>query len=150
MCIFLGVYCMKIWGQWGTLPSDDGTCNKNPMQQNGAPYMYSLGYTRNDCYRGIIMHRLNTTDASTVNRKCGRGVDMKYPPALTIQFELWAKWWPFKNDTYKYMLTKNVFWFKYNVITFLPRGSINDYSLLDQVKAWHRTGDKPLFEPMII
>ena len=32
---------------------------------------------------------------------------------------------------------------------FVPKGLIDNKAALVQVMAWHRTGDKPLFEPML-
>ena len=32
---------------------------------------------------------------------------------------------------------------------FVPKGPIDNKSVLVQVIAWHRTGDKPLSEPML-
>ena len=34
-------------------------------------------------------------------------------------------------------------------LKFIPKGPIDNTSALVQVKAWHRTGDKPLPEPML-
>ena len=35
-------------------------------------------------------------------------------------------------------------------LTFVPRGPINNIPALIQIMAWHRPGDKPLSEPMIV
>ena len=34
-------------------------------------------------------------------------------------------------------------------LKFVTKGSINNFPALVQLMAWHRTGDKPLSEPMI-
>ena len=39
--------------------------------------------TRNDRYKGIITHKPNAAYAFIINRKIGRGVDIKCPPELT-------------------------------------------------------------------
>ena len=35
-------------------------------------------------------------------------------------------------------------------LRFVPKGFDDNKAALDQVMAWHRTGDKPLPEPMLI
>ena len=35
-------------------------------------------------------------------------------------------------------------------LKFVPSGPIYNIPALVQIKAWHRPGDKPLFEPMIV
>ena len=35
------------------------------------------------------------------------------------------------------------------LLKFIPNGSTNDKPALGQVMTWHRTGDKPLSEPMM-
>ena len=37
----------------------------------------------------------------------------------------------------------------HNSLKFVPYGPIDNRSALVQVMAWHRTGDKPLPEPML-
>ena len=34
-------------------------------------------------------------------------------------------------------------------LKFVPKGPINNIPALGQIMAWHRTGDKPLSEPMM-
>ena len=41
------------------------------------------------------------------------------------------------------------FWSKFH-FKFAPKGPINNIPALVQIMAWHRPGDKPLFEPMIV
>ena len=36
------------------------------------------------------------------------------------------------------------------LLTFLPKGLINNIPELDQKMAWRRPGDKPLCEPMMV
>ena len=36
-----------------------------------------------------------------------------------------------------------------NSLKFIPKGLIGNESVLVQVMAWHRAGDKPLSEPMM-
>ena len=35
-------------------------------------------------------------------------------------------------------------------LKFVPKGPINNIPALDQIMAWRRPGDKPLYEPMIV
>ena len=35
-------------------------------------------------------------------------------------------------------------------LKFVPKGSINNIPALVQIMAWHRPGDKPLSEPMMV
>ena len=35
-------------------------------------------------------------------------------------------------------------------LKFVPKGLINNIPALVQIMAWHRPGDKPLSEPMIL
>ena len=35
-------------------------------------------------------------------------------------------------------------------LTLIPKGPINNIPTLVQIMVWHRPGDKPLFEPMVI
>ena len=35
-------------------------------------------------------------------------------------------------------------------LTFLPKSPINNIPSLVQITAWHRSGDKPLFEPIVL
>ena len=42
-----------------------------------------------------------------------------------------------------------VFNFNKNSLNFVPEGPIDNKSSLVQIMAWHRTGDKPLPEPMM-
>ena len=57
----------------------------------------------------------------------------------------------FPDDTFKHIL-----WNKNARISiefspkFVPKGSINNIPALVQIMAWHRTGDKPLFKPVLV
>ena len=57
----------------------------------------------------------------------------------------------FADDIFKWIfLNKNV-WISINIsLKFVPMGPNNNIPTLVQVMAWRRSGDKPLFEPMMV
>ena len=57
---------------------------------------------------------------------------------------------PFTDDVFKciFMNEKFCIWIQIS-LKFVPKGPIDKKSALDLVMAWHRTGDKPLPEPML-
>ena len=63
-----------------------------------------------------------------------------------------TKWLSFSDDTFKYIyLTQITRVFIKILPNFVPKGPIENMSLLVQVMAWHRKGGKsPLPEPMMI
>ena len=57
----------------------------------------------------------------------------------------------FADDTFKrILLNENVRISIKISLKFVPKGPINNNPALVQIMAWHRTGDKPLSEPMIV
>ena len=47
-------------------------------------------------------------------------------------------------------LNENVWIMIKNSLKFVPKGLINNIPALVQIMAWHRPGDKPLSEPMLV
>ena len=63
----------------------------------------------------------------------------------------WTKWPPFHNDIFEYIFMNERFCILIRIsLKFAPKGQIDNTAALDQVMAWHRTGDKPLPEPMLV
>ena len=57
----------------------------------------------------------------------------------------------FADDTFKHIfLNENVRISIKISLKFVPRGPINNNPALVQIMAWHRSGDKPLSEPMMV
>ena len=57
----------------------------------------------------------------------------------------------FADDTFKWIfLNENIRISIKTSLKFVPGGSINNIPALVQIMAWHRPGDKPLSEPMMI
>ena len=57
----------------------------------------------------------------------------------------------FADDTFKRIfLNKNVRISIKISLKFVPKGPINNNPALVQIMAWHRSGDKPLSEPMMV
>ena len=57
----------------------------------------------------------------------------------------------FPNDIFKWISLNENGWISINIsLKFVPRGPINNIPTLVQVMAWHRPGDKPLSEPMMV
>ena len=57
----------------------------------------------------------------------------------------------FAADVFKCILLNGNVWVLLKIsLKFVPSGSINNIPALFQIMAWHRSGNKPLSEPMII
>ena len=57
----------------------------------------------------------------------------------------------FSDDTFKRIfLNENVRISIKISLKFVPKGPINNIPALVQIMAWRRSGDKPLFEPMMV
>ena len=57
----------------------------------------------------------------------------------------------FADDTFKRIfLNENVLISNKISVKFIPNGPINNIPALIQIMAWHRPGDNPLSEPMMI
>ena len=57
----------------------------------------------------------------------------------------------FPDDIFKWIFLNENVWISINIsLKFVPRGPINNIPTLVQVMAWHRPGDKPLSEPMMV
>ena len=55
------------------------------------------------------------------------------------------------DDTFKRIfLNENVRTSIKTSLKFVPKGPIDNNTALVQIMAWHRPGDKPLFEPMMV
>ena len=56
----------------------------------------------------------------------------------------------FEDDIFKYIfLNENVWISNTTWLKFVPKGPVDNNRALDQIMAWHRTGAKPLYEPMM-
>ena len=70
---------------------------------------------------------------------------------LFKHIEAVTKWTPFRRrHSQTHFLNENVRISIKISLKFVPRGPINDIPALVQIMAWHRTGDKPLSETMIV
>ena len=57
----------------------------------------------------------------------------------------------FPDDIFKWMFLNENVWISIDIsLKFVPRGPINNILTLVQVMAWHRLGNKPLSEPMMV
>ena len=57
----------------------------------------------------------------------------------------------FADDLFKYIfLNENVWIWNKILLKFVSKGSINNIPALVQIRAWHRPGDKPLSEQMVV
>ena len=57
----------------------------------------------------------------------------------------------FADDIFKCIFLNENVWIPITILLkFVPKGPINNIPALVQIMAWHRPGDKPLFEPMMI
>ena len=57
----------------------------------------------------------------------------------------------FPDDTFKWIFLNENVWISIKIsLKFVPRGTISNILALVQIMAWHRTGDKPLSEPMMV
>ena len=56
----------------------------------------------------------------------------------------------FADDVFKCNFLNGNVWIQIKIsLKFVPKGPINNVSALVQIMAWHRTGNKPLSEPMM-
>ena len=52
---------------------------------------------------------------------------------------------------FKCISLNEIIWIPIKIsLKFVPKGPISNYPSLVQIMAWHQSGDKPLFEPMMI
>ena len=66
-------------------------------------------------------------------------------------FTITKKGHHFADDTFKRILMNENIRISIKIsLKFLPKGPINNIQALVQVMAWHRPGDKPLSEPMLV
>ena len=55
------------------------------------------------------------------------------------------------DDVLKYIFLNENVWISLKIpLKFVPRGPINTITALVQKMSWHRSGDKPLSEPMVV
>ena len=56
----------------------------------------------------------------------------------------------FADNIFKCIFLNENFWIPIkNSLKFVPKGPIDKIPVLVQIMAWHRTGDKPLSEPVM-
>ena len=57
----------------------------------------------------------------------------------------------FPDDILKWIFLNENVWISIKIsLKFVPKGLINNILTLVQIMAWRRSGDKPLFEPMMV
>ena len=56
----------------------------------------------------------------------------------------------FADNIFKHVFFKKNAWISKNTLKFVLNGPIDNIPALVQIMAWHRTGDKPLSEPMMV
>ena len=79
----------------------------------------------------------------------------------------WTLWWQITDADFKHIEAETIWppfyrwhfqihfcewkiWILIEIsLKFVPKGTIDNMQALVQVMAWHRTGDKPLLEPMV-
>ena len=70
------------------------------------------------------------------------------PPVNDHAYTHWGGHFP--DDIFKCIFSNEKVWISINVsLTFVPNGPINNIPALVQIVAWRRSGDKPLFPPMM-
>ena len=56
----------------------------------------------------------------------------------------------FSDDIFRCIYLNENLWTSIKIwLKFVPKGPIDNNSTLVQLMAWHQTGDKPLFEPVM-
>ena len=71
----------------------------------------------------------------------------------TFELTHWGrdKWRHFADDIFKCIFLNENVWIPIKMsLKFVPKGPINNISAMVQIMAWRRSGDKPLFEPMMV
>ena len=57
----------------------------------------------------------------------------------------------FPDDIFRCIFLNENTWIAINIsLSFVPKGPIDNIPALVQIMAWHRSGDKPLSEPMMV
>ena len=57
----------------------------------------------------------------------------------------------FPDDIFRCIFLNESIWIAINIsLSFVPEGPIDNIPTLVQIMAWHRSGDKPLSEPMMV
>ena len=92
----------------------------------------------------------------TITKQVSAQVGFVTPPpefwhALNQHIEAETKWTPFADDIFKRIFLNENFWILIKIaLQFVPEGSITSILALVQIMAWHRPGDKPLSQPMMV
>ena len=61
-----------------------------------------------------------------------------------------TKWPPFCRRHFKYIFSNEYLWISIKIsLNVVPNSPIDNKPALIQIMAWRRSGDKPLFEPMM-
>ena len=57
----------------------------------------------------------------------------------------------YPDNIFKYIFLNENVWISNRIwLKFVPKGPIDNNPALDKIMAWHRSGDKPLSEPMMV
>ena len=74
------------------------------------------------------------------------------PPGISINtLRLRQNGCHFAADIFQCIFLNENVWIPINIsLKFVPKGPINDDPALVQIRAWHRPGDKPLSEPVMV
>ena len=83
------------------------------------------------------------------------GLHLIMPPCILSQFVITLRQMQnghrFAEGTLKHIfLNENVIILNKISLKFVPKGPFNNLPALVQIMAWRRSGDKPLFEPMVV
>ena len=70
---------------------------------------------------------------------------------ITYHIEADTTWLPFADDIFISILLNGNIWILIEIsLKFVPSAPIINIQTLVQIMAWRRSGDKPLFEPMMV
>ena len=75
----------------------------------------------------------------------------RYNPCILNSLRPRRNEYHFADDIFKRVFFNENVWISIKIsLKFLPKGPINNIPALVQIMAWHRSGDKPLSEPMMV
>ena len=166
---------LKIWGLYLFVLAFPGECvNQLGSEVKSIPERSAGWFKTLD-----VWHRLMLCDIKKKNFFIDMkfGINQAISQTITqlscIQLEtpssrLWNFWWiktyttfntlrlrqnghNFAEEVFKCIFWNENVWISLKIsLKFVPRGQINNFPALVPIMAWHRPGDKPLSEPMMV
>ena len=101
------------------------------------------------CYETDVHYRVATWEGGGVGvgRVMGVGSDILHFNTLRPR----GNEQDFADDIFKRIFFNENVWISIKIsLKFVPKGPINNFPALVQIMAWHRSGDKPLSEQMMV